>query len=151
MLKPAPHKQPRKILLAESDVIVRLGLSQHLRACAHVVLEAADADEAKAILHAEQSCDVLICDPQLAGSDSGFAIAQWVRRHHSKTKVVLAATLQAKTLAVVELCGSSPNAAPQDASALSDAIRIMRAERTRRSRRQAPTAGGSLRRKQMLF
>jgi len=146
MPKTAPRVKQRRILLAESDVIVRLGLAQHLRACAHTVLEASNADEAKAILQSGQVCDVLICDPQLDGEESGFGIAQWVRRHRSKTKVVLAATLQAKSLAVVELCGSTPNAAPQDATALSDQIRIMLAERARRSRRPAATAGAKPRR-----
>jgi CheY-like chemotaxis protein len=145
MSKPAPRKTPRKILLAESDVIVRLGLAQHLRACAHIVLEASDANEAKAILQAGQNCDVLICDPQLSGEDSGFGIAQWVRRHRPKTKVVLAATLQAKALAVVELCGSGPNAANQDAAAVSEKIRLMLAERSRRARRPASTAGARTR------
>lgn len=141
MPKTAPRPKQQKILLAESDVIARLALAQHLRACAHIVLEASDADEAKAILQAGQSCDVLLCDPQLTGKDSGFGVAQWVRRHRSKVRVVLAATLQAKALAVVELCGSLPGAAQQDAAALSDQIRMMLAERARRARRPASTAG----------
>lgn len=141
MSKPAQRIKKRRILLAESDVIVRLGLAQHLRACEHTVLEASDANEAKAILQAGQTCDVLICDPQLAGEDSGFGIAQWVRRHRPKTKVVLAATLQAKTLEVVQLCGSTSGEAPQDAGSLADQIRQMIAERSRRNRRPAATAG----------
>jgi hypothetical protein len=54
--------------------------------------------------------------------------------------------LQAKALAVVELCGSTPNAAPQDATALSDQIRMMLAERARRSRRPAATVAAKPRR-----
>ncbi|MFT3727031.1 MAG: hypothetical protein QM759_04325 [Terricaulis sp.] len=149
MPKPASRKKQRKILLAESDVIVRLGLAQHLRACAHVVLEASNAQEAKAILQAGQICEVLICDPQLEGAESGFGIAQWVRRHRNKTRVVLAATLHAKTLAVVELCGSTPNEAPQDAAALGDKIRLMLAERARRARPRASSAIAQARRKQV--
>ena len=140
MPKSSQRKTQKKVLLVDSDVIIRLVLAQHLRACAHVVLEAADAAEAKAILQAGQSCDVLLCDPQLSGEDSGFGIAQWVRRHRTQTKVVLAATLQVKTLAVVELCGSTPGAAPRDAAALGEKIRLMLAERARRSRRPASTA-----------
>jgi hypothetical protein len=58
---------------------------------------------------------------------------------------MLAATLQAKTLAVVELCGSTPRTANQDASALSEKIRLMLAERARRARRPASTAGARAR------
>jgi CheY-like chemotaxis protein len=145
MSKTAPGKTQRRILLAEADVIVRLVLAQHLRECAHIVMEASDAAEAKVILQAGQNCDVLICDPQLPGETNGFAVAQWVRRNRPKTKVVLAATLQAKTLAIVELCGSGPSAAPQDAASLGEKIRVMLAERSRRARRPATTAGARAR------
>ena len=137
---PKPALQKRTVLLAESDVIVRLALAQHLRACAHTVFEAADAAEAKAILLAGQGCDVLLCDPQLVGADNGFSIAQWVRRHRPQASVVLAASLHTKTLAVVELCGSTPDQALRDSAALSEKIRLMLAQRARRSRRPAATA-----------
>ena len=147
----APRKTQQKILLAESDVIVRLGLTQHLRACEFVVLEASNAPEAKTILQTGHACDVLICDPQLAGDVSGFAVAQWVRRHRKKTKVVLVATLQAKALAVVELCGSTPDSAQHDASGLSEKIWLMQAERARRARRPAATAGAKARSRTKRF
>lgn len=145
MPKTATRTPKRKILLAESDVIVRLGLAQHLRACAHVVLEACDANEATAILQAGQDCDVLLCDPQLTGADSGFGVAKWVRRNRSQTRVILAATLPAKALAAVELCGSEPDEAPGDAAAFVEKIRLMQVRRSRRLRRPASTAAAKMR------
>ena len=45
------------LLVAESDVIIRLALSEYLRACGIIVLETADSVEAKAILQAGLKID----------------------------------------------------------------------------------------------
>jgi CheY-like chemotaxis protein len=136
----------RSILLVEAEVIVRLGLAQYLRDCVHTVLEAASALEAKSILQAGKGCDVLLCDAELAHGESGFALARWTRRYRPKIKILLTASLNAKTLAAAELCGDAPFHAASRATALQEKIRLMLAERARRARRSAATIRPRVRR-----
>lgn len=133
MPRKSARKTDRTVLLVESDVIVRLGLADYLRTCGWTVLEAASAEEARAILVAGPPLAVLISDAELAGEDSGFALATWVRRHRPNVRVILAAALATKTAAVAGLCDRD------DEGVLRARIRAMFAERTRRLRR--PSAG----------
>lgn len=120
----------RTILLAEAAVIVRLAIGDFLRACGHRVLEAASAEEAKAILQAGIEIHAVISDAELAGGESGFALAHWVRRYRPQIAVTLARTVSAKTQAANELC-SQP---PCDVAVLASRIRALTAERKRRAR-----------------
>ena len=140
--KSAKKSADRTVLLAEEDVIVRLGLSDYLRTCGWTVLEAATAEEAKAILGAGPQIGILISDAQLAGEETGFALATWVRRHRPGVRVILAAALATKTEAVAGLCDRD------DEGVLRLRIRAMFAERTRRMRRPTATEPLGPRRKQ---
>jgi CheY-like chemotaxis protein len=142
----AQPRAKRSILLVEAEVIVRLGLAQYLRECVATVLEAASALEARAILQSGQACDVLLCDAELAHGESGFALAQWTRRSRPNIKILLSASLNAKALAVAELCGGGPGRASLRAAALQERIRLMLAECARRSRRGAVTVRPRIRR-----
>lgn len=134
--KAAKRTAEKTALLAEEDVIVRLGLSDYLRTCGWTVLEAATAEEAKAILVAGPKIGVMISDAELAGEESGFALATWVRRHRPGVRVILAAALATKTEAVTGLCDRD------DEGVLRARIRAMFAERARRMRK--PTSGQAL-------
>jgi len=136
---PSPkNKTAKAILLVEDDVIIRLGVAEHLRACGFAVLEAAGAHEARTILVAGPPIDILLSDAQLAGPDTGFALAQWVRRHRPNVKVILVATTSHKIEAASSLCSHTPN---RDGQSLETRIRTMMAERARRLRPPAATAG----------
>jgi len=142
---PSPkNKTAKAILLVEDDVIIRLGLAEHLRECGFTVLEAAGAHEARTILVAGPSIDILLSDAQLAGPDTGFALAQWVRRHRPQVKVILVATTAHKVEAAGALCRHTPR---HDANTLDARIRAMMAERARRMRPPAATAGTVRKRK----
>ncbi|WP_395647856.1 response regulator [Terricaulis sp.] len=130
--KAVKKRAARTVLLAEQDVIIRLGLATYLRTCGWAVLEAATAEEARAILVAGPAISVLISDAELAGGETGFALATWVRRHRPGVRVILAAALATKTEAVSGLCDRD------DEGVLRARIRAMFAERTRRMRK--PTA-----------
>ena len=97
------EKNAQRILLAEEDVIIRFGIAEYLRDCGLTVLEAATSREAKAILQALSNINVLISDPQLAGPEGGFALAQWVRRNRPGMDIILEASLEGKTAAAFEL------------------------------------------------
>ncbi len=139
-----PRKAPKKstaVLLVEEHVIVRLALAQQLRACGYTVFEAASAHEARSILLAGPSIEILMSDARLAGPADGFALAQWVRRHRPNIEVSLTGVLSGKALAVNEFCDrlrSKPS--PQDGQALTDRIRAMLAEHERRARKASPAS-----------
>jgi len=136
----APRKSsPKKltVLLVEADVLVRFALADHLRACEITVVEAVNADDAKAILVAGPKIHVLFSDAQLAGEGSGFVLAQWVRRHRPGIEVVLTGSILSKVDAATELTSRMPACAPSgDASKLTAKLNTMIAERKRRLRQQ---------------
>ena len=127
------------LLLADDDVIIRLALSDYLRSCGFIVLEAADGAEAKAVLQSGLAIAALLCDVQIAGGDNGFALAQWVRRYRPAIEVLLTTTLANKTRTAASFCGRyASGRGASDAPALAGRIRAMSAARRRRARQ----AGG---------
>ena len=129
------------VLLVEADVLVRFTLAEHLRACDITVVEAVDADDAKAILLAGPEIAVMLSDAQLAGEGSGFVLAQWVRRHRPATEVVLTGSIASKVEAVVEIAGRVPECTPgTDAATLAAKLNAILAERKRRLRQQPKAA-----------
>lgn len=141
--QPKPTK--KVILLAETDAIIRLALADHLRGCGFAVFEAAGAQEARAILLAGPAVDVLLSDAELSeAEDSGFALAQWVRRHRPQVRVILAARTANKVEVAASLCTHSP---AHDAATLETRLRAMLAERARRLRRPASSASPGRKRK----
>lgn len=137
------------LLLVEGDVLVRFAVAEHLRACDIIVVEAADADDAKAILVAGPSVDILLSDTQLAGEGSGFVLAQWVRRHRTAIEVILTGSIASKAQAAAEIAARIPNCKPDgDAAALTAKLNAMLAERKRRSRQQPKGAPVKRRRRQ---
>lgn len=130
---------PKKlsVLLVEADVLVRFALAEHMRVCDITVVEAVDADDAKAILVAGPEIDVLVSDAQLAGEGSGFVLAQWVRRHRPGIEVMLTGSIASKVEAVAEIAARVPDCKPAtDAATLEAKLNAMLAERKRRLRQQ---------------
>lgn len=123
----------RTILLVEGDVIIRFALADHLRACGCTVVEVVNGYEARAVLLAGPSIDVVLADAQLAGDDNGFALAQWVRRHRKSIDVILTGTLAHKVQVTCEFCVDDDRA-DHDAQGLTSRIQAMLAERKRRLR-----------------
>ena len=139
--KPAPPSKKTTILLVEADVIVRFAIADHLRSCDLIVIEAVNADDAKAILVAGPKINILLCDAQLADGGSGFVLAQWVRRHRSEIEIILTASVTSKAQTAAELVARLPECRPPgDAQALATKLNGMLAERKRRSRQQPRSA-----------
>jgi DNA-binding NtrC family response regulator len=144
-----PQSAKITVLLVEADILVRFALADYLRACEAMVVEAASADDAKAILVAGPPVDILFSDAQLAGEGSGFVLAQWVRRHRPAVEIILTATLAAKAQAAADFTTRVPGCQPpSDAAGLASRLSAMLAERKRRMRQQSKTASTRRRRTQ---
>jgi CheY-like chemotaxis protein len=81
---------PRTVLVVEDEVLIRLTVSDYLRACGYQVIEASNADEAMRLLEADIRIDVVFSDVNMPGSLDGFGLAQWIRRERADVKVILA-------------------------------------------------------------
>src|SRR5438874_384004 len=73
--KPAPTT----ILVVEDEVLVRMLIADQLRNAGYSVIEAADADEALALLAHTFNVNVVLSDVQMPGSLDGAGLARIVR------------------------------------------------------------------------
>jgi len=132
------------VLLADDDVIIRHAIGEYLRTCGHKVVEAASSAEAKAILQSGVAIDVVLSDAELAGEESGFALAHWIRRYRPTVEVLLTSTVTAKAQVANEFCGRFPTKPPFDSSGLATHIRALMSARKRRSRPPASAVRAAL-------
>ncbi len=136
--------QNAALLLVEPDVVLRLGLSEYLRSCGYRVLEAANAQEAHALLEGAEVA-VMLVDAQLAGPGGGFELSRWAHANKPEVEVVLAAGLAGKTEAAARLC-ESKGRAPCSLDELKARIGAMRAWQARPRRleeKRKPRSGAA--------
>jgi CheY-like chemotaxis protein len=77
------------VLIVEDEVLIRMLLSDVLRQAGYQVVEAANADEALALLTSSPEPDVLVTDVKMPGKVDGFALAAFVRRTKPDLKVII--------------------------------------------------------------
>ena len=131
-------KEPRnrieqRLLVADSDVLVRHAISDYLRRCGYAVIEAASFEEALAVIEAPQLApDLVLSDVELAGEGNGFTLRAVVTEKWPEVEVVLAGNIEAATKAAGELCERGPHLArPHDPQLVLERIRRALASRVR--------------------
>lgn len=77
------------ILVVEDEVLIRLSLAETLRDEGFSVVEAANADEALAILASSTALDVVLTDVNMPGSLDGVALGRYVRSTRPELKVIV--------------------------------------------------------------
>ena len=103
---------PETVLVVEDEVLIRMVISEYLRHCGYKVIEAADADEAIAVLQqSDLTIDVVLSDVAMPGSMDGFGLAQWIRQHRQGLDVILVGTPARAAQAAADLCESGPTLA----------------------------------------
>jgi CheY-like chemotaxis protein len=121
---------PQTVLVVEDEVLVRMAVSQQLRQCGYIVVEAANADEALTVLRQDKiSINIVLTDVDMPGSMDGFALATWVRQNRAEAKVILAGSESRAVRAAMELCASGPRPGRYEPHNLLEYIRRLKATR----------------------
>ena len=81
---------PAIILVVEDETLTRLMLVDELQSHGHDVIEAADADEALAILRANRAITLLFTDIKMPGTIDGLELARFARAEYPKLKIIIA-------------------------------------------------------------
>ena len=123
----------QRLLVADSDVLVRHAISDYLRRCGYAVIEAASFEEALAVIEAPQlTPELVLSDVELAGEGNGFTLRALVTEKWPEVEVVLAGNIEAATKAAGELCERGPHLArPHDPQLVLERIRRALASRVR--------------------
>lgn len=122
------------VLVVEKDILVRQPLAQYLRDCGYRVWEAVDSDEARAALSSNRhKIDVALIGVKSLPSESGFALASWIRSHQPDVKVLLGGTITKVLQLAGDLCNDAPDGG-LDYRTVLDHIRRLLAARDRGGR-----------------
>lgn len=96
------------ILVVEDEVLVRLAIADYLRDCGYKVFEAGNVAEAKSVLNADASVDLVFSDVQMPGGETGFDLAVWVRRHYPAIRVIITSGLPNAAEKARDVCHEGP-------------------------------------------
>ncbi|WP_395647857.1 response regulator [Terricaulis sp.] len=91
------------ILVAEDEVMIRLGISEHLRSAGYTVIEAVNGQEARAVLEAGVGVDLVFSDIDMPMLD-GIGLAQWILLNQPHTPVMLTSGLAAALATAQTAC-----------------------------------------------
>jgi two-component system, response regulator PdtaR len=88
-VKRLSQHRPATILVVEDEVLIRLMMAEELRRAGFVVIEAANADEAMAILQTPVQVDLIVTDIQMPGSLDGERFAALAHSIWPEIKIVI--------------------------------------------------------------
>jgi len=117
----------KTVLVVDSEIIVRLTLSEYLRSCGYTVIEAASGEEALTVLKdADLAIDMTLTEVELRGEIDGFQLAAWIRNRRPQIGVILAGTPARAAKAAGDLCEDGPlMSKPYDPQLVVDRIKRM--------------------------
>ena len=101
--------ESQRILVVDGDVLVRHVISDYLRTCGYVVVEAASTDEAITLLdESDATIEAVLCDADAPGDQSAFQFRAWAVRRTPATQIILAGSVAAAADKAAELCEEGP-------------------------------------------
>lgn len=124
--------ESNRLIVVDGDVLVRHVISDYLRSCGYVVIEAATTDEAAIVLDdANVAIDAALCDADAPGSRSAFQLRAWALQRRPEVQVILAGTIAATAGKAAELCEDGPQLRrPYDPQSVVEYIRRIMGSRT---------------------
>jgi CheY-like chemotaxis protein len=84
-----PGKSPTVVLIAEDDALLRMLAIDMVEEAGFVAIEAADADEAMALLESRSSIALLLTDIDMPGSMNGLKLVHAVRNRWPRIKTLV--------------------------------------------------------------
>ena len=78
------------VLVVEDEMMLRMRVVDMVEDAGYVPVEAVDADEAMAILHARSDIALMLTDVQMPGSMNGLQLAHAVHERWPPIKIILA-------------------------------------------------------------
>lgn len=103
-----PGASAPTILVVERDVLIRMAVCAYLRDCGFVVIEAADEDEAMAVLRADFAVRIVVIDLGPTRESKGFELARWVRTQAPRIRTVLTSGTRNLARQAHDLCEEGP-------------------------------------------
>jgi DNA-binding NtrC family response regulator len=101
--------ESQRLIVVDGDVLVRHVISDYLRTCGYVVIEAATTDEAAIVLDdLAVGVDAALCDAAAPGSRSAFQLRAWALQRRPEVQVILAGSIAATANKAAELCEEGP-------------------------------------------
>jgi DNA-binding NtrC family response regulator len=95
--------------VVDGEVLVRHVISDYLRTCGYVVVEAASTDEAAIVLDDKTVIvQAVLCDADAPGSRSAFQLRAWALERRPEVQTILAASIEARANKAAELCEEGP-------------------------------------------
>jgi DNA-binding response OmpR family regulator len=97
---------PRRVLVVEDETLLRIDISEHLRACGYEVLEASSAEEATNTITG-MHVDLMFTDVQMPGSIDGLDLVQWVLVTRPSVKIIVASGIPDMRRKLTALCAEA--------------------------------------------
>ena len=115
----------RRLIVIDGDVLVRHVISDYLRMCGYIVIEAATTDEAAVVLDdTTVEVSAALCDAVAPGSRSAFQLRAWALQRRPEVQVILAGSVQTVANKAAELCEDGPHLRrPYDPQSVVDYIK----------------------------
>jgi DNA-binding response OmpR family regulator len=95
-----PLSRPYTVLLAEDEILIRMGIAEEMRLAGWKVLEASNADDAIRLLKSGLAVDLLVTDVNMPGERNGLDLAMFVAREMADIKI---AVMSGRTLVMPEV------------------------------------------------
>ncbi|MFZ2028876.1 MAG: response regulator [Vitreimonas sp.] len=94
------------ILIVEDETLVRMATAEHLRDAGYTVIEAANGDEAQAVLEAGVQVSLIFSDVNMPGALDGLALAEWAGAQQDPPVVMLTSGVPAMLAQARSTCPS---------------------------------------------
>jgi CheY-like chemotaxis protein len=89
-ISPNPeHRSVPTVLVVDDEVLLRLSIADLLREEGFSVIEAANADEAIAILQTTTPIDIVVTDVAMPGTMDGIGLTLFIRANRPDLKVIM--------------------------------------------------------------
>lgn len=101
--------ESQRLIVVDGEVLVRHVISDYLRTCGYIVIEASSTDEARIVLDdVSFGVDAVLCDADAPGSGSAFQLRAWALQRRPEVEIILAGSIESAANRAAELCEQGP-------------------------------------------